>query len=466
MNTYAPTRQTVTEEEQFGGKSITELVSPQSDSYDKVSVTITNEIVGYTRVFGFSKETGRSKNEYLVPLYKVIASSTDNNGNVTTEAFKAIRYGVKEEVGSSPKMVGLSDEKAVTSSQWFGEYNDLGLDSRAPGAWKISGPFKIIAGLEDTDDGVGEAYGHIEIAEADGFKRLNNFILKQSKVDSGGSSGHQKIIDNGLLSINIQKAERPNLIHLTPDKDRGLHLKITNKPVGYTIQHIYGPVAPTKETIVVPAYELQLINPKDASQTKYYRVSRDSWYSRGRSKGNPGHWDLTNRAFEPLWKSQIFDTRILPYPNQDTDAFELAQLNRDDLDDGPRKVIDATPFTEEQNTFINKREIDDARTNLNQATSVMLHIGGYYNHYDKGDVLSGSYGCFGLVPDDLFFTSKAEAQKLIDNNTVHNTPLSNSSYKAFVDVIKAMRGSDLSVSLEIEQRQHVEKFKTVDRNGQ
>ncbi len=110
-----------------------------------------------------------------------------------------------------------------------------------------------------------------------------------------------------------------------------------------------------------------------------YNVTRDAWYSRGKSYDSPWYssasneYELTNRAFEPAnGNVNLYTGSVKPYPTSDLFAYELTQ--RGD------KKLNAVPFTTEQNTYLNGDLIDGNRdpNNLGIASSVMVHIGGEY----------------------------------------------------------------------------------------
>lgn len=230
-------------------------------------------------------------------------------------------------------------------------------------------------------------------------------------------------------------------------------LVITDKVIDYTCQFIYGATYDIDyESIVIPVYEMKLI--KNGRILKTFGVTRDSWYSRGIV--NDGFIfddiELTNRCFEPRDADiNLYSTVPLEYPVKGLDAFALRQYGKEQLA--------AEPHSKRMNTFVDGTPIDDARSNLDIAEGVMIHIGGYY---DNGITkkLAGSYGCFGFIPKHQR-GSENEMEKWRKKNTYKNVETSNQEYKNFINIVVDVRGKDPLRVLIIKRQKNVPKFKTL-----
>jgi len=230
-----------------------------------------------------------------------------------------------------------------------------------------------------------------------------------------------------------------------PNEIFGISLKllVTDEEVGYTLIRVfdYG-TALTKVTTftslfqnpIQPAYSakvykctLALFKNNVISEKLYsFAVTLDAWQWAGDVNDNQLY--ILNRAFEP--DGQIdFDGVDYTYPNEvhgyiQLPAFKLF-LNND-------VILPAKPL--ERTTLYNSLEpIGEPRSNLNEATNVMVHIGG---HYTRGfmDWLGGSLGCFGFVESKDVKKSESEAI-IAHEKDIFDDDMSNREWQKAVDTI-------------------------------
>jgi len=75
------------------------------EEWGEATIEVTDEIVGETTIHGYPYSDGST---YKTPLYKVIVSGKDADGNVISKEFKAIRFGVKVKSDGLKKTVFLA----------------------------------------------------------------------------------------------------------------------------------------------------------------------------------------------------------------------------------------------------------------------------------------------------------------------------------------------------------------------
>jgi len=170
-----------------------------------------------------------------------------------------------------------------------------------------------------------------------------------------------------------------------------------------------------------------------------------------------------NRAFEPEHENiNLYTGKVKPYPSDNLFAYELSQYDS--------KNIKAEAFSNEQNTYIDGSLIDGAREKLNIASSVMLHIGGWYKPSNtSSEKLAGSYGCFGFIGSSQITVNEGDTQTKINSGQVGNNGTSNSEYNSFVQKVSDIREkykgtSNYKVLITVEKRKYVEKLKTVQED--
>ena len=241
-------------------------------------------------------------------------------------------------------------------------------------------------------------------------------------------------------------------------------IMITNQITGYTAQHVYGGQGMPKSPIVVPTYKVILVDaqhPKNIIATA--NTTRESWYSRGSTETGFLWWkgtdySLTNRAFEPAnGNENLYTGQATQYPTG-FDAYALRRHGNEGLP--------ATPFTNSMNTYLDGTPINKPREDLSEATGVMFHIGGWYQHSDGTKSLAGSYGCFGFTPTSQIYSTPEAAQEAIDNNSYMQT-ISNASQRRFISQVlgvgRKYQGTENQgkVLISVEKRKSVEKSKTI-----
>jgi hypothetical protein len=179
----------------------------------------------------------------------------------------------------------------------------------------------------------------------------------------------------------------------------------------------------SKQTlIVVPTYAVILVDAAAPSRTiATYSVTRDGWYILGQEV-NGAHL-LMNRAFEPLDPSKNDYTTVpLKYPHgSGLEAFALRQNGS--------AFLPAEPLP--SNKFLDGTTISDSRSNNNESSGVMLHIGGYYEKPITGEEsCAASFGCFGFISSAQTYSQKSHAQSMIDANNVQGNGTTNAEYDA------------------------------------
>jgi RHS repeat-associated protein len=210
-------------------------------------------------------------------------------------------------------------------------------------------------------------------------------------------------------------------------------VKITTEVTGYTVQRLTGRLPSGNIMIVVPTYKAILTdaqNPNKVVATG--SVTRDSWYSRGSSSA--GKFDLINRHFEPQdANANLYTGERYNYPvGTDLKAYMLSQNGS--------STLNAQPHTKAQETHLDGKPIDEARPNYSQATSIYLHIGGFYQHTPGADKsLAASYGCFGFVSSSQIYSTVQQADDAIKTGT-WNKGTSNAQYQSFLDKIAEVKG--------------------------
>jgi RHS repeat-associated protein len=266
--------------------------------------------------------------------------------------------------------------------------------------------------------------------------RLGRWLSVDPKADLLEALSTYAFSNNSVIVMMDPNGEYPKLV-------------ITDKVTGYTVSYVYGSAG--KRAIVVPTYEMILYDvDKKGNMTKVdsYNVTRDGWYRKKNGK-------LFNRAFEPKKKEQDLYTAVaLDYPEPGLPALALRRHGSEKLP--------AEPFTEEDNDGL-----DQKRKKLDEATGVMIHIGGWYEKGGKKK-LAGSYGCFGYVHPNLSKKSKEEAQKLADefnkNGTLPvGTSTSNFGMKALMSKVADLRDKDKdnpgTIHVVVKKRKNVERRK-------
>ena len=189
---------------------------PGGDELRNVLVTVTGEIVGTARTFSypFSNSNDPSKMiRYEVPVYKVIVSGTDDEGNKVSKEYRALRFGVKNskygEVKDS-RVVGLEEEETFEKVPWDDSYKPHSFESNEKGAWVVDGDYLIHDG---PDEGfLGASNGCVEPLGKNKFNEFNDDIIRMSGSKAPTRSAQLKEIGKkGALTVKYEKASKPSL---------------------------------------------------------------------------------------------------------------------------------------------------------------------------------------------------------------------------------------------------------------
>jgi hypothetical protein len=169
------------------------LTSHPSVTPAGVVITVTNKIVGSTTVRGYPNNVTDSEGHnvlYSVPLYEVIVSGIDADGNPTSQSFSAIRFGVYNEL-NGPSVVGVNS----------GTF-DLSWNGYLGGSWHVDGASNggifIHPGPADITQSYVGAIGCVEISGGGQWNEFNSFISSL-----GGTTGN--------ISVTFQPVDTPPL---------------------------------------------------------------------------------------------------------------------------------------------------------------------------------------------------------------------------------------------------------------
>jgi hypothetical protein len=211
-------------------------------------------------------------------------------------------------------------------------------------------------------------------------------------------------------------------------------VKITTEVTGYSVQRLTGLVpSGTNTMVVVPTFKVILTDAQKPDKiVGTASVTRDSWYSRGQNSS--GQYELINRHFEPADANKnLFTGERYNYPpGTKLSAYKLTQYGS--------TTLNAQAHTAEQETFLDGKPINEARTNYSQASNIYFHISGLYQHTPSPDQsLGASYGCFGFVSSPQIYQTVQQANDAIKNGTWADNGTSNEQYNTFLDKISEVR---------------------------
>jgi hypothetical protein len=152
---------------------------------------------------------------YRIPIYKLTVEGVKNSGAASTAEFQVFRFGVKQDVGQSPKVVGLADQQTHIIEMWLPEYKVHSQVSAEIGAWKVYDSFLVHDGPDNPQSTTKPfaTVGCIELCGPAQFDALNAFIISLSGLTSGTTADKLNAIGNsGKLVITYVEATRPPLI--------------------------------------------------------------------------------------------------------------------------------------------------------------------------------------------------------------------------------------------------------------
>ncbi len=164
-----------------------------------VTVLVTSFKIGSARITSYPYRPNKPRILYSVPLYQVTIKGKNENNNLVTEDFEAIRFGVYRSKNEGPKVVGLADYQTHTLSwDYITTMND--------DAWRVYSGFFIHQGPSDPLSGRYGSIGCVEICGLGEWERFNDTIKKFS-----GLKSLTEVSKNKLVTVEYQTAERPLL---------------------------------------------------------------------------------------------------------------------------------------------------------------------------------------------------------------------------------------------------------------
>lgn len=174
-----------------------------------VRIQVGGSPVGRQRTWGYP--SGSHHEFFWTPVYKCTVTGTSNGGQVVSERFNVLRFGVQNKDGQSPKVVGLADAQTHTIKAWLPHYEVHSANSQENGAWQVYDNFLIHDG-PDNDSEIFATIGCIEIMGPRGFVRFNDLIIALSGPTSTIRDRQlNEIGRSGSLSISYEPAARPPL---------------------------------------------------------------------------------------------------------------------------------------------------------------------------------------------------------------------------------------------------------------
>jgi hypothetical protein len=158
------------------------------------TIDVTDEIVGEQTIKDYPSDKG---GRYKTPLYKVVVSGTDADGNVISKDFKAIRFGVKTN-SDGTKTTAFLASGTYTLKDFYSDFYDKS------GVFHIKGDYLIHINSLNRSDGNN---GCIAIAGGRSvwyqFKSYISQLTFNSDLSNAARSGN--------IRLNIQYASTPKL---------------------------------------------------------------------------------------------------------------------------------------------------------------------------------------------------------------------------------------------------------------
>ena len=172
--------------------------------------------VGFARTWAYPD--GSPTDHFRIPTYKVTVSGTLASGVRASRDFEALRFGIHEEAGKGPRVVGLADPQRHVIGAWLPNYRVHSARSAEEGAWHVYGNFLIHDGPDNPFQEVYASIGCIEICNGPrGFDAFNDYIIDLSGVTTG--TRKQRLLAIGKsrqLAIAYEGATRPPLVPWAP----------------------------------------------------------------------------------------------------------------------------------------------------------------------------------------------------------------------------------------------------------
>ncbi|HEY9044504.1 MAG TPA: RHS repeat-associated core domain-containing protein [Ohtaekwangia sp.] len=175
-----------------------------------VNITIGGTPIGNALTWSYMYYDG---NTYVIPIYEMTVSGTDDQGNSVSKTFQVLRFGVyRDSPDKKPGIVGLANQQSYTIKSWEPAYKVHSFASPEDGAWRVTGSFLIHDGPDDPMNQLYATAGCIEVCGGPkGFVQFNSFVLSLS-----GASTLSQLASSGAMTITYQQAARPSIVLYKP----------------------------------------------------------------------------------------------------------------------------------------------------------------------------------------------------------------------------------------------------------
>lgn len=248
-----------------------------------------------------------------------------------------------------------------------------------------------------------------------------------------------------------------------------IHITISNTPSGYyTELRVIGSenVSGAPQSLRVHLYKATVTDDVTRTTSTYY-VTRDSYVLSGTTvvKGSNGKnetlYNIENVPFEPKVSVGKYTAVEFNYPSQATDGVPTDFTAYAFRENGKGK-LEAVPMP--YSVQIKQRANED------EASGVMLHVGGEYTDQNGQGHVTGSFGCFGLC-DETGTGGNANIEKLnkdVDDRQAKQVVYKKDSHgnilkKNGKPIVEKDYGENIHVN--VQKRTNYRKNFKVDENG-
>ncbi len=162
--------------------------------------------------------------QYEVPVYDMIVSGTNERGVTESKTYEVLRFmpylNRKKDktryktIAEKPFMSGLSRERHQNFVTYNKDYEIHNTFSPENGGFVITGSFMIHDGPDDliNESGRWGSAGCIEVTGTSGFQDLKTYMHKLSGSKESVELTMQKLVNNGLLTLKLDKAITPKIV--------------------------------------------------------------------------------------------------------------------------------------------------------------------------------------------------------------------------------------------------------------